>query len=133
MNRTGIVSLRELEDHLLAVLIAFWTNVMRWLNGVFRFFQAISENTTSDTLKLIALLFGLPFFKASYLCFQLAYALGEIRFARVRSRRVRLGIEHQSRKVRYLRGDHSLIPDVFDRFRDIKRALDTVNRQFRFS
>lgn len=102
---------------------------MRRLIAAFRVLQFIGKSSPTNTFKLIALFLSVPFFKASHFCFQVAYALGEFRFARIRSNRVRLGIEHSCHKVRYLRGDNSLIPSVFDRFSDIKRALDGVHRQ----
>ena len=68
-----------LKMKLFATLIASCAYIMRRFSVAFISFQRINQCSRSQPLQLIALLLSIPCFKASHLCFKIAYAFQQRR------------------------------------------------------
>jgi hypothetical protein len=61
----------------MALLKTGGTRAMHWFSARFRFFQLVSERTSSVVLKLVALHLAALCFKCSHLFFKFVYALNQ--------------------------------------------------------
>ena len=107
----------ELEDSLMSVLVAICTYLMRRFFAAHVFFYDVSERSSSDFLKFIALLLCFPCFKLSHASFKLAYRINQFRLRRLC--REDFFLKFDDRRV-----SSGGVVDVLQSLRDIKRGLD---------
>lgn len=118
---------RRLEKRLLALCVAVWTKPVRWLATASRWLQHVGDNSSSDALKLITLLLGIPCFHLSYFCFKVAYA--------IQLRRLRLAgggalfdcLEQESKKLDGPAAKRLSIAQTYHRLSDLYRCTQACS------
>src|SRR5882724_1842716 len=111
----------------LSVIITFCAKPMGWFSRLGIFFSRIGEGTVPDILQFVFFLLAIPCFKASNLCFEIAYTLQHRKLVRLGRECVRLGGEDYSLQFDDRLVEFRKVSDRYERLRHILSKLQGRN------